>query len=241
MALAAIVKNRFIESGRWPGSEVAFEEAEAATAADPSLDPANDDPNDDPSALTQPPVERQRGVSALKKSGAITADQAKALLADAAPRSLYVSRKLLNAADVIAWAKGQGFETTVAADEMHVTVLYSRTPVDWMAMGNAWDEDQNGQLRVAPGGPRMLDRFGSMADAVVLLFNSSSLSWRHEDMISKGASSDYADYAPHVTLSYSVPADFDLSNVEPYQGALVFGPEVFTEVVDDWKSGITEE
>jgi hypothetical protein len=237
MALAAIVKNRFIESGRWPGSEVAFEEAEAAIAADPSLDPANDDP----SALTQPPVERQRGVSALKKSGAITADQAKALLADAAPRSLYVSRKLLNAADVIAWAKGQGFETTVAADEMHVTVLYSRTPVDWMAMGNAWDEDQNGQLRVAPGGPRMLDRFGSVADAVVLLFNSSSLSWRHEDMISKGASSDYADYAPHVTLSYSVPVDFDLSNVEPYQGALVFGPEVFTEVVDDWKSGITEE
>jgi hypothetical protein len=157
------------------------------------------------------------------------------------PRSLYVSRKLLNADAVIKWAKGQGFDTTVPADEMHVTVLYSRDPVDWMKMGQSWDQSDDGKLKVAPGGPRMLDRFGSMKDAVVLLFNSSSLSWRHQDMISNGASSDYADYAPHVTLSYDVADDFDLSKVEPYQGELIFGPEVFAEINDDWKSGIAEE
>jgi phage-related protein (TIGR01555 family) len=38
LALRAMVKNRIIESGQWPGSEIAFEEAEAAAAAEP--DPA---------------------------------------------------------------------------------------------------------------------------------------------------------------------------------------------------------
>jgi len=53
-ALAAIAKNRIIESGRWPGSETAFEEAEKAIAADPSLDPLAQPEPVDPSALTQP-------------------------------------------------------------------------------------------------------------------------------------------------------------------------------------------
>lgn len=86
----------------------------------------------------------------------------------------------------------------------------------------------------------MLDQFGSLKDATVLLFNSSALSWRHQNMISQGASSDYPDYAPHVTISYSVPEGFDFSKVEPYQGELVFGPEIFAEVDEDWKTGIVE-
>ena len=56
---------------------------------------------------------------------------------DAAPRTLYVSRKLLNAKAVIAWAKSQGFETTLPAADMHVTIAFSQTPVDWMAVGEA--------------------------------------------------------------------------------------------------------
>ena len=228
--LMKIAANRIIESGRWPGSEAAFEEAEANAAANPEPDADE----------TQLQTMEQR-VAALEQAGTITKPQADALLKDAAPRSLYVSRKLLNAAAVIDWAKGQGFETTVPADQMHVTVLYSRTPVDWMDMGSDWSGDDKGQLRVAPGGPRMLDRFGSMGDAAVLLFNSSALCWRHEDMIGKGATSDYPDFCPHVTLSYDVPAGFDLSAVEPYQGELVFGPEIFAEVQDDWKSTIEEE
>jgi phage-related protein (TIGR01555 family) len=237
-ALSAIAKNRIIESGRWPGSEAAFEEF--ANEPLPNELPANEPTptSTDPHQLTT----LEQRIAAMEGKGKITKDQAYELLTDSTPRSLYVSRKLLNAPALTKWAKGQGFETTVAPDEMHVTVLYSREPVDWMAMGSdSWGGDDKGQLRVAPGGPRMLDRFGSMSDAVVLLFSSSQLSWRHQDMIGNGASSDYPDYAPHITLSYSVPADFDLSAVEPYQGELVFGPEVFAEVNDDWKSTIEEE
>jgi hypothetical protein len=87
----------------------------------------------------------------------------------------------------------------------------------------------------------MLDQFGGIKPATVLLFSSSSLCWRHEDMVSKGASHDFDDYVPHITLTYDAPADLDVSKIEPYQGELVFGPEIFSAIADDWKSSIEEE
>lgn len=230
VALAEMAKNRLIECGRWPGVEKAFEDA----ANEPTANEANQQNEGDLQTM-------QQRLAALEGKGTITPQQKDALMNDAAPRSLYVSRKLLNAKDVIDWAKGQGFTTTLPADQMHVTILYSKTPVDWMEMGSDWAGDDKGQLRIAPGGPRMLDQFGSLKEATVLLFNSSALCWRHEDMIAKGATSDYAEYCPHVTLTYDAPEGLDLSQVEPYQGELVFGPEVFAEIVDDWASDLTEE
>jgi hypothetical protein len=226
-AVTKIIQNRMIESGRFPGAEKAFEDA----ANEPQPD------EQDPDQLTT--IEQR--VAAMEKAGTVTTDQAFALLADAAPRTLYVQRKLLNADAVIAWAKSQGFETTLPADQMHVTVLYSRQPVDWMKMGSGWDQDADGKLKVPPGGPRMLDQFGSLKPATVLLFTSSSLCWRHEDMVSKGASHDFDEYVPHVTITYDAPADLDLSKVEPYRGELIFGPEIFEAVNEDWKAGVSEE
>ena len=146
---------------------------------------------------------------------------------DALPRSLYVQRKLLNAGDVIKWAKAQGFESTLEASDMHVTVLYSRAPVDWMDMGQAWS-GEDGKLTVQPGGARIVEPLGDKG-AVVLLFNSSELIWRHQDMVRNGASHDYDEYQPHITITYS-GAPAVLSAVEPYRGELVFGPEIFEEL-----------
>jgi phage-related protein (TIGR01555 family) len=227
VALSEIAKNRIVESGRWPGSEKAFEDA----ANEPLPNEAN------PDQLTT--IEQR--VAKMEQAGTVTQADAIHLITDAAPRSLYVQRKLLNAQAVIDWAKGQGFTSTLAADDMHVTVLYSRQPVDWMAMGQSWDQDDQGRIRVAPGGPRMLDQFGSVKPATVLLFSSSSLCWRHEEMIRNGASHDFEDYVPHITLTYDAPADLDLSTVEPYRGELVFGPEFFQALDEDWKQSVTEE
>jgi phage-related protein (TIGR01555 family) len=228
-ALAKIMKNRMVESGRFPGSETAFEEAEAA--GDDPLDPANQDPAD---LLT-----REQQVALLAKQGTVTPAQADALITDATPRSLYVSRKLLNGAEFIKWAKGQGFATTVPAEELHVTVLFSRTPVDWMKMGTGWEQDADGKLKVAAGGARLVEKLGDKG-AVVLLFGSSALSWRHEDMVRNGASHDFDEYQPHVSITYE-GSDVDLSKVESYRGELIFGPEIFAEVVDDWEQGLSEE
>lgn len=151
-----------------------------------------------------------------------------ASLGDAAPRPLYVQRKVTNGADIMAWAKAQGFETTVPADDLHVTIAYSRQALDWMKVGGDWGSRQDGGLTVAPGGARLVEPLGS-GGAVVLLFNSSELAWRHMQIREAGASWDYEEYQPHVTITYAAD-DLDLSKVEPYRGKIEFGPEIFEDL-----------
>ncbi|WP_375553385.1 anti-CBASS protein Acb1 family protein [Roseovarius mucosus] len=154
-------------------------------------------------------------------------------VADAAPRTLYVRRDVLNADEIIAWAKGQGFKTTLPADDMHVTVMFSRTPVDWMKMGETWRENPE----IAPGGARLMEQFG---EARVLLFNSSELSWRHEEMKRQGATWDHPEYQPHITISYDPDAP-DLADIEPYKGRILLGPEIFEAINEKWHEGVTEQ
>ena len=149
-----------------------------------------------------------------------------------------MQRKLLNGGDLARWAKDQGFKTTLDPSDMHVTVLYSRNPVDPIKMGTGWGGDEKGNLTVKPGGPRAVEKLGM--DAVVLLFASDDLSWRHRQMVEAGASHDYDEYQPHVTLTYDA-GDVDLEAIKPFTGELRFGPEIFEPLDLDWKSKITEE
>lgn len=144
---------------------------------------------------------------------------------DASPRTLYVSRRLINAAEVLKWARSQGLKGLEKPEDLHVTIAYSRIPVDWMKMGNSWE----GELKLPAGGPRIVEPLGDAS--AVLLFSSSELTWRNTAMQDAGASWDHPEYQPHVTLSYE--AGQDLSSVEPYTGELVFGPEIFEEIDTD--------
>lgn len=158
---------------------------------------------------------------------------------DAAPRTLYVRRNVLNAAEIIKWAKSVGFATTLPAGDMHVTIAFSRKPVDWMRVpDNQWAAREDGTLRINPGGPRIIEIFG---EAKVLSFVSSELSYRHESIkIETGATWDHPQYQPHITLSYG-PTPDDLSLLEGYQGEIILGPEIFEEVDEDWREGVTED
>lgn len=48
-----------------------------------------------------------------------------------------------------------------------------------------------------------------------------------------GASWDFQEYQPHVTLSYG-DATLALEKVEPFRGKLRFGPEIFSEIDENW-------
>ncbi|MHB9798467.1 anti-CBASS protein Acb1 family protein [Pseudomonas sp. MT3] len=159
-------------------------------------------------------------------------------LQDAAARTLYVSRKVLNAGAIIDWAKAQGFETTLPAEDLHVTVAYSKVPVDWMAVAQAWTNKPNGNLTSSAGGPRMVEQFGE--GAIVLLFNNTELTWRHQDILDAGASWDWPDYQPHITFTYQ-PGSVDLDQVEPYRGVIELGPEIFEEITPSWSDDLNEE
>jgi len=73
-------------------------------------------------------------------------------------------------------------------------------------------------------------------EALVLSFANSDLEWRHARMVDNGASFDFPEYTPHITLSYGENVDPD--TVEAYQGEIILGPEAF-QVIDldnEWTS-----
>lgn len=241
-AFAKAYQNGLSENGWMPGLDGAL--AEIPEAERFGLNPDPD--GTDPSAITQSGNGVEGGDPGLAGRGGSgsgparrAANDAATWLADATPRPLYVQRKLLNAAELVAWAKEKGFDTTLSASDMHVTVLYSRAPVDPMKMGRDWREDEQGRIIVRPGGPRVLERFNE--GAVVLRFASPDLEWRHRDLVEAGGSHDWPEYHPHVTLTYAAPEGMDLDAIEPFQGKLVFGPEIFEGLDLDWKSKVGEE
>lgn len=217
------VQSLMVEEGYLPELELALSEMDETERYGIGLPdgPANGEGGDPLSA----------GVGGLGGS-----EPARRAANDAAPRPLYVRRDLLNGEDLVKWAKANGFDKTLTADDMHVTVLYSKTPVDPLKMGESWSSDEDGGLTIRAGGPRALERFNE--GAVVLQFASSSLSYRHEDMVRNGASHDWPEYLPHVTISYEGPKELP---AVPYQGELRFGPEIFEDLDEDWKSKVEEQ
>lgn len=169
-----------------------------------------------------------------------------------APRQLYVCRKVVNAQDIITWAKSQGFKTTYPADELHVTIAFSRQPVDWMRMPSnssiisSDDSEANkrrgvplGGLWTPPGGPRVVEPLGP-AQVIVLHFSNSYLSWRNRELRDAGCSWDYPDYSPHITITRDA-GDVDLKAIEPYRGDIVLGPEEWNEIKDGAMDAVVEK
>lgn len=227
-ALAKAVQARMIDSGRWPALDQALEEepddpeepdaqmveklTKLLTSTQPKPPGGEGDQNQQPKAPAKPTT-------------------------DSAPRTLYVSRRVLNWKEIAAHFKAQGFETTVG-DAMHVIIVYSRTPVDWMKVGASWSS----KLEVPEGGPRVMEAFGEEGEAKVLAFLSEELNWRHQAALDAGASYDFPNYQPHITVSYApLPEGVSLEDVEPWTGPIVLGPEIFKEIEEDWKSSLVED
>lgn len=144
--------------------------------------------------------------------------------------SLYVYRPVLEPEALIAWAKAQDFPSMLEPDDLHVTVCYSKAPVNW----NDIQQDPT-SLYVGTSMPRAIKRFG---DAIVLLFGSQALQGRWQQFQDIGASWDHDGYNPHITLSYD--PDFDISNVEPFDGSILLGGEVFQQVKNNWADDLDE-
>jgi phage-related protein (TIGR01555 family) len=245
---------QLIEDGTYPGFQALLDEwdddpnldnqEEEDPPVDPNIDPNIDPNNPEPGAAASPPAtaagsstaadpQSARGGAPVKKtkgknqSDAIRAMSRRVRDASSTPRSLYVRRDVLNADDIVSWAKSQGFESVV--EDLHVTIIYSKTPVDWLKIGSDdWSSDEKGNLEVKSGGPRVIEKFGE--GAVVLAFSNSSLQYRNMAARENGASWDHEDYTPHITITHQPPLGLDLSKVQPYTGRILLGPEIFEEI-----------
>lgn len=141
---------------------------------------------------------------------------------DVAP--LYVYRQLRNPNPLLKWARSQGIPNLVPAAELHTTVLYSKRPVDWFDLSDGWQ--YNAELVVPEGGARKVERFGDKG-AIVLRFASDDLLWSHRRKIERGASHDYPEFLPHVTVGFDPDETLNLDELEAFVGELRFGPEMF--------------
>lgn len=148
-------------------------------------------------------------------------------------KTLYVCRPLENADEFIAWAKTQGFPKTVPAEELHCTIIYSKQEMP------AWPDPDTDRVTIRNASGREVMPLGDMG-AVVLKFNAPMFKERWQELHDLGAKSDYPDYTAHVTITYD-GADVDLENVEPFTGALQFGPEKLKEIDPDWSDKIMEK
>jgi hypothetical protein len=154
-----------------------------------------------------------------------------------AKKNLYVSRNLLNGEDLQKWAKEQGFETCLPEDQMHVTIIHSKKEIEWDQTEPVEDE-----LTVEDDEkhPRSIEKFGEKKDIVVLKFHSKELSDRHYEFVDDfGCSCDFPDYKAHITITYQ-GSDVDIAGIEAYEGDLIFGPELFDEINDNFKESFEE-
>lgn len=159
-----------------------------------------------------------------------------ASLAATDPRPLYVYRQVKNAEQLLRWAKDQGFTSLISPGDLHVTIAYSRLPVNWFAVADEFLFSD--KLELPAGGPRVVDRLGDQG-AIVLHFASEALTYRNKQIRERGASWDYPEYLPHITLTYQA-GDVDLAKVQPYTGPIVLGPEIFEGLEEDWQGSVTE-
>lgn len=145
-------------------------------------------------------------------------------------KTLYVARPVLNHADIQQWMRDAGFSKSLVGEDMHVTVAFSRSDVDWSNLS-----PDEGELTIAESDARSVVPLGDKG-AVVLRFDNQDLAARWQEFRDAGASWDFPEYHPHVTLTYSGAPE----GVGGYDGPIVLGPERFREVNSNWASEITE-
>ena len=205
-AVSKALINRLVEDGNLPGLAEAVEEFGEIGEQEPS-------------------EEELAAAAAAQAANTNSVTRMQQAANDAAPRTLYVRRDVLNRADIVRWATDQGFTDIVP--DLHVTIAYSRQMVDWFKVGTSWAD----RLEIGAGGPRQMDAFGTDGKYKVLLITAPELVWRNREIIENGASWDHEEYQPHITIQ--IGGDGDIAQVKPYAGKIILGPEIFEELRDD--------
>lgn len=127
-------------------------------------------------------------------------------------KTLYVNRPVTNAKEILKWAKDQGITDLIKADELHVTVAFSKTKVSW----DKFTPDSNGVDLALENA-----KVEKLGDAIVIKFANKDLKKGWQKYIDGGASWDYETYQPHISVSYT--ADQDISKVGSFSGKVSLG------------------
>lgn len=152
-------------------------------------------------------------------------------------KPLYGFRPVLNAETIHAWAAKSGFTHALPSDDMHVTVIFSKDAFSQRLTQIAESDYRvisEGQI-VIRGGKRSVEPLGDKG-AVVLKIESAELQREHLRFRDMGASWDFAQYMPHITITYLGGPDLSA----PFMGDIVLGPLELKPIDKDWANAIDE-
>lgn len=115
----------------------------------------------------------------------------------------------------------------VPRDKLHTTIVYSRVYIPYKVASGSFEIADKGKLTIfdTQGGAR----------ALVFEMESDYLAARHNYAKALGATYDFPDYRPHITLSYDVGP---LSFIGEHQVPIVLDREYAEELNLDWKDTI---
>lgn len=138
---------------------------------------------------------------------------------------LYVSRPVVNGKRWFDWAVKAGIPNPVPADRMHVTVVYSRKDVKCRPQTDTYDVSTDRAV---------IQRLGADGSVLVLVWDDCYLSDRHWFFRANGATSDWAGYRVHVTLSYDA-GDYEIPDdmLAQMPEMIVLGPEAHSPLNED--------
>lgn len=122
-----------------------------------------------------------------------------------------------------AWANAQGVPNVVPPAEMHITTVYSRTPVPLYA-----SDDFSTEI-IAPDGMALRLLGPEDKPVLVLVVDSALARQRHALARQLGAAWDWPEYIPHITISTD-PGGVIPPSLPPF--AISIGPE-YIEPLDD--------
>ena len=151
----------------------------------------------------------------------------------------YGAVKYMTVCNVIlaAWAEEVGIPNLVDPNKFHTTLIYSRKPIKNVERFNLNKNELSTLMWIfQPSCLALMDSSAESRDhrVLVMKLDAPELVKFHEALIKDGATHDFDDYVPHITLSYDVPQDFNLNIEMP---PISFLPnEVYFEPLDlNWK------
>jgi len=120
-------------------------------------------------------------------------------------------------------------------NEVHTTIIYSRKDLPTFTPRGMFANPYLGtptNFELFTSKPDMFKSYSS--NALVLRFDSPELTKRHNEIRNNfGATHDYDEYKPHITLSYDA-GDFDIDSIPMYDKPLEVNEEYSQDLQIDW-------
>lgn len=141
-------------------------------------------------------------------------------------KPLFVGRKVEkeSAVKLRKFAHELGLTSALPVEDMHMTVVFSKTEVNWHDL-----EADNKKIIVTLSHLEML---GQNKDVLALnIKDYPYLNRRNKYYLDNGATSDWPDYKPHITLSWKA-SGLNVDLTKKFNDQIILEAEYFDDIID---------